>query len=95
MDIIAFARRVEGIAKGRHWLSQLTSGEVNDTKEIAKRERCSDRSVRMTLSLAFVSPQIAKAAIDGSLPSGGVAPLTELPAECYATCICKRVYKKL
>jgi predicted nucleic acid-binding Zn-ribbon protein len=44
------ARLVEGIARGRYWLTQLTSGEVRDTKEIAKRERCSERSVRMTLS---------------------------------------------
>jgi hypothetical protein len=58
------ARLVEGIARGRYWLGQLTSGEVGDSKEIAKRERCSDRSVRMTVSLAFASPVIAKAAID-------------------------------
>jgi hypothetical protein len=74
------ARLVEGIAKGRHWLGQLTSGEAKDTREIAHREGCSERSIRMTLSLAFVSPAIAKAAIDGSLPAGlGVAVLTGLP----------------
>jgi site-specific DNA recombinase len=76
------ARLVEGIARARYWLNQLTSGEVRDTKEIAKREGCGERSVRMTLSLAFVSPVIAKAAIDGTLRSGlGKAPLADLPAD--------------
>ena len=31
------ARLVEGIARGRYWLNQLTSGEVNDTREIANQ----------------------------------------------------------
>ena len=36
----------------------------------------------MTLSLAFLSPTIVKAAIEGALPGGlGVASLTELPAD--------------
>jgi site-specific DNA recombinase len=36
----------------------------------------------MTLSLAFVSPVIAKAAIDGNLPRGlSAAPLTDLPPD--------------
>jgi hypothetical protein len=76
------ARLVEGIAKGRYWLNQLTSGDVSDTSEIAHREDCSDRSVRMTLSLAFVSPTIVKSAIEGALPRGsGVAALTGLPTD--------------
>ena len=36
----------------------------------------------MTISLAFLAPDIVKAAIDGRLPHGmGVARLCELPAE--------------
>jgi hypothetical protein len=75
------ARLLEGIARGRYWLGQLISGEVRDNREIAQREDCSDRSVRMTLSLAFVSPAIIKSAIEGGLPRGlGVAALTDLPS---------------
>jgi site-specific DNA recombinase len=49
---------------------------------IAKREGCSVRKVNMTISLAFLAPDIVKAAIDGRLPHGlGVARLTDLPAE--------------
>jgi hypothetical protein len=36
----------------------------------------------MTISLAFLAPDLVKAAIDGRLPYGlGVARLTDLPAE--------------
>ena len=36
----------------------------------------------MTISLAFLAPDVVKAAIDGRLPHGmGVARLIELPAE--------------
>ena len=44
------------------------------------REGKSERSVRMTLSLAFLSPVLAEAATDGRLPRGfSVKRLTELP----------------
>jgi len=64
------ARLVEGIAKARLWLNELIDGRVTDTKEIADREGCSDRSIRMTLSLAFLSPSIVQAAVDDTLPQG-------------------------
>jgi len=36
----------------------------------------------MTISLAFLAPDLVKAAIDGRLPYGmGIARLTDLPAE--------------
>jgi site-specific DNA recombinase len=76
------ARLVEGIAKARFWLEDLVSGRVASTAEIAGRERCSERSVRMTLALAFLSPSITKAAVDGSLPQGiGITQLTNAPAD--------------
>jgi site-specific DNA recombinase len=38
--------------------------------------------VNMTISLAFLAPDLVKAAIDGRLPHGmGVARLCDLPAE--------------
>ena len=52
------------------------------TEGIAKRENCSIRKVNMTISLAFLAPDLVKAAIDGRLPRGiGIARLTDLPAE--------------
>jgi site-specific DNA recombinase len=76
------ARLVEGIAKARLWLGELIDGRVKDTKEIAEREGCSDRSIRMTLSLAFLNPKIVQAAVKGALPQGsGIVSLLELPAD--------------
>ncbi len=76
------ARLVEGIAKARLWLDELITGLTSDTSEIARREGCSERSIRMTLSLAFLAPTIVRAAVDGTLPQGhGVSTLVELPAD--------------
>ncbi len=49
---------------GRRWLDELVSGAVKDTAAIAEREGCSERSVRMTLSLAFLSPKVVRAIVD-------------------------------
>jgi DNA invertase Pin-like site-specific DNA recombinase len=62
------ARLVEGIALAKTWLDELMSGRVTSTHAIAKREKLSERSVRMTLNLAFLSPTLMKAAVDGTLP---------------------------
>ena len=51
-------------------------------ERIAEREGCSARKVNMTISLAFLAPDLVQAAIDGRLPHGmGVSRLSELPAE--------------
>jgi site-specific DNA recombinase len=74
------ARLVEGIAKARLWLDELVSGKVRSTGEIARREACSERSIRMTIGLAFLSPRIVNAAIDGSLSYGlGITQLSSAP----------------
>jgi site-specific DNA recombinase len=76
------ARLIEGIAKARLWLEELVSGHVSGTKAIADREGCSERSVRMMLSLAFLSPEIIQPAVAGTLADGrGVSGLIELPPD--------------
>jgi hypothetical protein len=73
---------VTSIASGRHWLDQIVTGTVADVEQIATREKCSVRQVNMTISLAFLSPTLVKAAIDGRLPRGiGIARLRDAPAE--------------
>lgn len=74
------ARLVEAIAKARKWLDELLSGQVRDTHEIAAREACSERSIRTTLNLAFLSPALVQAAVEGRLPHGaGLSSLTDAP----------------
>jgi site-specific DNA recombinase len=76
------ATLVAAIARGRRWLDELTTDPSITTESIAKREDCSIRKVNMTISLAFLAPNLVIAAIDGRLPHGmGVARLTDLPAE--------------
>ncbi len=73
---------IEGIAKGRLWLNELVSGTSASTQKIATRECCSERSVRMTLSLAFLSPVLVKSAIEGTLPYGvGTTQFIEPPLD--------------
>ena len=78
----ARARLVAAIARARTWLDALVSGEVAGPPALAEREGVSERSVRMMLNLAFLSPALVKAAIDGTLPHGaGLGRLAELPLD--------------
>jgi site-specific DNA recombinase len=73
---------VASIARGRRWLNELLVDASTNVERIAARERCSVRKVNMTISLAFLAPDLVKAAIKGRLPHGmGVTRLCELPAE--------------
>jgi site-specific DNA recombinase len=63
------ARLVCAIARGRRWLDEIVSGSVADAA-LAKREQCTVRQVNLTLSLAFLAPQLVKAAVEGRLPRG-------------------------
>ena len=76
----ARARLLEGIAKARLWVDEIVSGKVTGTDVIARREALSERSIRMTLNLAFLAPDVVKAAESGTLPHGlGLSQITDLP----------------
>ena len=61
---------------------EIISGSVTDAAQIALRERCSVRHVNMTISLAFLAPKLARAAVEGRLPRGiNIARLRDAPAE--------------
>jgi site-specific DNA recombinase len=76
------ARLVSAIARGRRWLDDVVSGRVTTVAELCTREKCSIRQVNMTISLAFLAPNLVKAAVEGRLPRGiGVERLRDPPAE--------------
>jgi hypothetical protein len=80
MRVRARAVFVEALGDAHRWLDELTRNADQTTATIAAREGKTERSIRMTLSLAFVAPPIAGAAIDGRLPRGfGVKRLMDLP----------------
>jgi site-specific DNA recombinase len=39
-------------------------------RQIAAHQKCSERNVHMTISLAFLAPGLVKAAVEGRLPRG-------------------------
>ena len=76
------AKLVTAIAKGRHWLDELIAGTVTNVEQIAATENCTVRQINMTISLAFLAPNLVQAAVDGRLPRGvGIANLRDAPAE--------------
>ena len=76
------ATLVASIARGRRWLDEIIAGTVTSVEQIAAREKCSIRQVNMTISLAFLAPELVKAAVEGRLPRGiGVTRLRDAPAE--------------
>ena len=76
------ATLVAAIARGRAWLNEMAEDPKATTENIASRERCSPRKINKTISLAFLAPELVKAAIEGRLPHRmGVARLFDLPAE--------------
>lgn len=73
-------RLLVALVKARRWLADIITDPGITTQLIAGREGCSERSVRMALNLVFLSPEIVKAVIDGTLIRGaGMSGMTNLP----------------
>ncbi len=71
---------VEALRRAHRWLAELLTDPRQSVEAIAAREGKSERSIRMTLSLAFLAPAIVKAAIEGRLPRGfGLKRLVDPP----------------
>ena len=71
---------IEALRDAHRWLDELMTNSNQTAEALAAREGKTERSIRMTLSLAFLSPALAQAAIDGRLPRGfGVKRLIDLP----------------
>ena len=60
---------IRGIAKGHAWFEQLTTSACSIT-EIAKAERVTHRQITVHLELAFLSPKIVSAMLEGRQPIG-------------------------
>ncbi len=71
---------IEALGDAHRWLDELLSDPRQTLELLASREGKSERSIRMTLSLAFLAPDIVKAAVEGRLPRGfGLKRLVDLP----------------
>jgi hypothetical protein len=71
---------VDALGDSHRWLDELLSDPDQTLESLALREGKTDRSMRMTLSLAFLAPDLVKAAVEGRLPRGhGLKRLVDLP----------------
>jgi site-specific DNA recombinase len=71
---------IEALGNAHRWLDELQSDPRKTLETLASWEGKSERSIRMTVSLAFLAPDIVKAAVEGRLPRGyGLKRLIDLP----------------
>jgi site-specific DNA recombinase len=56
---------LRAVARGHKWFEELPSSRAGFAREIAARERVSERFVRRLIPLAFLSPSIVEAIADG------------------------------
>jgi DNA invertase Pin-like site-specific DNA recombinase len=57
------------IAKARSWLDEFSNGHVSSFAALARREGKVERHIRLLLPLAFLSPRIVSAVLDGTAPA--------------------------
>ena len=57
------------MAKARRWVEDLRLGRANSFAEIAERESLGERHIRLLAPLAFVSPRIIAAIVEGTAPT--------------------------
>jgi site-specific DNA recombinase len=76
----ARALPIDALRDAYCWQDELIRDSSHTIESIAAREKKTERSIRMTLSLSFLSPALIKAAIEGRLSRGfGVKRLMNLP----------------
>ena len=71
---------LRSIAQGRAWLKAIMAGTT--THGLAAREGRTERTIRLTVSLAFLDPKLVQAAVQGRLPRGvNATRLSDAPAD--------------
>jgi ParB-like chromosome segregation protein Spo0J len=70
---------IKAIARGRAWFEELATGRARSLQELAKRDGISRRYIRRLIGLAFLSPELIEAILQGRQPVALTATrLTEL-----------------
>ena len=57
------------ITKARGWIDDIRLGAIGSFAEIAEREAQGERHIRLLAPLAFLSPRIIAAIVDGTAPA--------------------------
>ena len=70
---------IKAIARGRAWFEELATGRARSLHELAQRDGITRRYIRRLVNLAFLSPQLVEAILQGRQPVELTATrLTEL-----------------
>ena len=56
---------IKAIARGRAWFEELATGQARSLQDLAKRDGISRRYIRRLVGLAFLSPQLVEAILQG------------------------------
>jgi len=76
----ARSRFIAAFCDARAWIDQLVADPSVTIASIASSQMRTERSIRQTLSLGFLDPELVEAAITGKLPRGfGLKRALELP----------------
>lgn len=59
---------IKALARAHHWWNQLSTGQARSVTELATREGITDRYISKHLPLAFLSPAITEAIMQGRQP---------------------------
>ena len=60
---------IKAIARGHAWFEELATGRARSFQELAKRDGISRRYIRRLIGLAFLSPQLIEAILQGRQPA--------------------------
>lgn len=61
---------LKAVARARRWFEEIASGRVRSSAEIARREALQKGYVARLTRLAFLSPTIVEAVVEGRAPAG-------------------------
>ena len=59
---------IKAIARGHAWFEELATGRARSLQVLAKREGISRRYIRRLVGLAFLSPELVEAILQGRQP---------------------------
>ena len=60
---------IKAIARGRAWFDELATSRARSLQELAKRDGISRRYIRRLVGLAFLSPELIEAILQGRQPA--------------------------
>ena len=60
---------IKAIVRGRAWFEELATGRVRSPQELAKRDGITRRYIRRLVNLAFLTPPLVEAILQGRQPA--------------------------